>query len=206
MARFLRNPLCYGWLIAMLLAACGTTQLKAVWKDPSYRDHPRRIMVLSVTKSPVKRRIFEDEFVRQIRAHGTDAIASYAVLPDDKGGDQAFLARTVKEQRADAVLITRLVSRKTVKVQVPGMVYYPPRPYGKWRDYYNFGYQAVFTPGYIAEDEYALMETNLYDARNDNLIWATTSETEMDGSDQNLVRPYIGIMVNTMIEQGVLKR
>lgn len=206
MARFLRNPLCYGWLAALLLAACGTTQLKSVWKDPSYLKHPDRIMVLSVAKSPVKRRIFEDEFVRQIRAHGAEAIASYTVLPDNKGDDQALLAKTVKEQGADTVLITRLVSKKTVKVQVPGTIYYPPRPYGKWRDYYSFGYQAVYTPGYVAEDEYALVETNLYDARNDNLIWAATSETEVDGSDQNLVRSYIGIMVNTMVEHGVLNR
>lgn len=206
MARFLRNPLCYAWLIAALLTACGTTQLKSVWKDPSYQGHPNRIMVLGVAKSPVKRRIFEDEFVRQIRAHGAEAIASYTVIPDNKDGDQALLAKTVKEQGADTVLIARMVSKKTVKVQVPGTVYYPPRPYGKWRDYYSFGYQAVYMPGYVAEEQYALVETNLYDARNDNLIWAATSETEVDGSDQNLVRSYIGIMVNTMIEQGVLNR
>ena len=206
MTQYLRKLQCVWLLIPVLITACSTTQIKAVWKDPSYLEHPNRIMVVSVAKSPLKRRIFEDEFVRQLRARGTDAIASYSFLPDSKDGDQARIAKTVKEQGADAVLITRLVSKKTVKVQVPGTVYYPPRHYGKWRDYYSQGYQAVYMPGYVAEDEYALMETNLYDAHNDNLIWAATSETEVNGSDQNRIKSYIGIMVNTMVEQNVLNR
>jgi len=206
MTRCLRKLWCVWLLVPALITACSTTQIKAAWKDPAYLERPNKIMVVSVTKSPLKRRIFEDEFVRQIKAQGTDAIASYTFLPDSKDGDQARIAETVKKQGADAVLITRLVSKKTVKIQVPGTIYYPPRHYGKWRDYYSHGYQAVYMPGYVAEDEYALMETNLYDADNDKLVWAATSETEVNGSDQERIKSYIGIMVNTMIEQNVLNR
>ena len=206
MTRYSRKQIFFWLLITVLIAACSTTQIKSAWKDPAYLEHPNRVMVLSVTKSPLNRRVFEDEFVQQLKARGTDAIASYSVLPDSKEEDQARIANAVKEQRADAVLITRLVSKKTVKVQVPGAVYYPPRYYGKWRDYYSYGYQAVYTPGYVTEDEYAIMETNLYDARTDNLIWAATSETVVNGSGQNRIKSYIGIMVNTMVEQNVLNR
>jgi hypothetical protein len=206
MKQFMRNRLSYVWLIAVLVAACSTAQIKAVWKDPAYLEHPGKVMVLSVTKSPVSRRVFEDEFVLQLKAHGTDAIASYTVLPDSKDGDQALIAQKVKEQGADTVLITRLVSTKTVKVVVPGTVYYPPRPYGKWRDYYSQGYQAMYTPSYVTKDKYALMESNLYDARNDNLIWAATTQTEMNGADHKLVKSYIGLMVQAMVEQGLLNR
>jgi len=207
MTRFLCNPLWYGWFMVMLFTACSTTtQLKTVWKDPAYLERPGKIMVLSMTKSPVKRRVIEDEFVRQLKAHGNDAVASYTVVPDNKNSDNALIAKKVKEQGADALLITRLVSKKTVKTYVPGMVYLPPRPYGKWRDYYSYGYQAMYMPGYVAENQYALLETNLYDARNDNLIWAATTETEVDSSDHNHVQSYVGIMLNTMTEQGVLNR
>lgn len=216
MMRTLRNSLSFGMLIAMFFTACATTRLTAVWKDQSYQGYPRKIMVIGVAKRPVNRRIFEDEFVRQLKARGTDAIASYTVLPDDKKGDNAAIAAKMKEQAADALLITRLVSKKTVQIYIPGSVYYPPsayRPwrdhyppyYGTWRDYYGYGYQAVYTPGYMAEDEYALMETNLYNAGNDNLIWSALSETEIMGSDQNLIKSYIGVMVNSMADQKLLK-
>ena len=200
MTSYKRYLLAFG----LLVTACATTEIKSVWKDPSYSGHPRKIMVIGVSKSPVSRRIFEDEFVRQLEARGASAIASYTVLPDAKQNDQAAIAEKLASHGADTVLITRLVSKKTVQVYVPGTVYYPPRYYGRWRDYYGYGYQAIYTPGYMAENEYALIETNLYDAATDKLIWAASSQTEMLGSDQKLIKSYIGILVNTMAEHRLL--
>lgn len=201
------NAVSFFAVIAVLITGCATTtELKAVWKDPAYVGHPNKIMVIGVSKNVVHRRIFEDEFVRQLQAAGSNAIASYTVLPDAKQNDQALIAEMMKKQSADTVLITRLVSKKTVQVYVPGTLYYPPAYYGTWRDYYGYGYQAIYTPGYMAEDEYALMETNLYEATNDKLIWATSSQTEMRGSDQSVIKSYIGVIVKTMTEQNLLSK
>jgi hypothetical protein len=162
-------------------------------------------MVIGVAKKPLNKRIFEDEFVRQLKARGANAVASYTVMPDEKQGDHAAIAAKMKEQGADAVLISRLASKKTVHTYVPGSVTYPPSYYGTWRDYYGYGYQAMYTPGYTAEDEYALMETNLYDAGNDKLIWSASSETELRGSDQSQIISYIGVMVNAMADRKLLR-
>jgi len=205
MMRNLRSSISFGVLMAISIAACATTQLTSAWKDPAYKGQPRKIMVIGIAKKPVIKRIFEDEFVRQLKARGVDAVASYTVMPDKVQDDHTVIAEKVKKQGADAVLISRLVSRKTVHTYVPGSVYYPPANYGYWRDYYGYGYQAVFTPGYTVEDEYALMETNLYDAGNGKLIWSAASETEMQGSDQDLIKTYIGVMVKAMLDQQLLK-
>jgi len=204
MLKIMRNP--FGILIsvAILLAACATTQVNSVWKDPSYQARPARVMVIGVAKKPLKRRLFEDEFVAQLKARGTEAIASYTVLADKKQDDQAEISAKVKELAADTVLITRLVSKKTVQTFVPGTVYYPPPYYGTWPDYYGHGYRYMYSPGYIAEDEYAIFETNLYETRNDKLIWAASSETVMGEKDQDLIKSYVGIMVNTMAGHGLL--
>ena len=204
MSRYLRNPYCISMLVAMLVTACVTTQVNSVWKDPSYKSRPARIMVIGVAKKPLKRRLFEDEFVTQLKAHGTEAIASYTVLSDKKQDDQVAIAAKVKELGADTVLITRLVSKKTVKVYVPGTIYYPPPYYNTWPDYYGYGYRYMQSPGYIAEDQYAVIESNLYETVNDKLIWAASSETVMNDTDQNLIKSYIGIMVNTMAGNGLL--
>lgn len=188
----------------MLVAACTTTQLTAVWKDPSYQTRPARIMVVGVARNPVNRRLFEDEFVRQLKARGTDAIASYTVVSDEHQVDQDAIAKKVAERGADTVLITRLVSKKIVQVYVPGTPYYPPPYYGSWPDYYGYGYRYMYTPGYIAEDEYAVIETNLYEAKSNKLIWAASSETGINDSNQNLIQTYISVMVNNMIGLGLL--
>ncbi len=191
-------------LVAMLLTACASTQLNSVWKDPSYQTRPAKIMVVAVAKNPINRRLFEDEFVQQLNSRGTAAIASYTTLPDKQEGDQEVIAKKVAELGADTVLITRLVSKKTVHVYVPGTPYYPPPFYNSWPDYYGYGYRYMSTPGYIAEDEYAVMETNLYEAKSDKLIWAASSETGINGSDQNMIQGYVGVMVKNMIGLGLL--
>jgi hypothetical protein len=204
MIRILRNPFCLLTFVAMLVNACVSTQLTSVWKDPAYQTRPAKIMVVGVARNPINRRLFEDEFVRQLKSRGTDAIASYTVIPDKQQGDQEAIAQKVKELGADTILITRLVSKKTVQVYVPGTAYYPPPYDGRWPDYYGYGYRYMYTPGYIAEDQYAVIETNLYEAKSDKLIWAASSETGIGDSNQNLIQSYISVMVNNMIGLGLL--
>ena len=192
-------------LIAIFSAGCATTSLTSAWKDPSYQGRPQKIMIIELAKKPANKRLIEDEFVREFKARGTDAVASYTVMPDDKQGDNAVIADKMREQGADAVLISRLADKTTVHTYIPGTVTYAPAYYGNWRDYYRTGYQAVYTPGYIAEDEYALMETNLYNAGDDKLIWSALSETEIRSSNQDQIRSYIGTMVKAMVDKKLLK-
>jgi hypothetical protein len=194
-----RNPLGYLMIVAMLLAACATTQVTSVWKDPSYHARPARIMVIGVARNPINRRLFEDEFVAQIKARGTEAIASYTVLPDKLQDDSDAIAAKVKELGADTILITRLVSKKLVQTYVPPTPYFPPPYYGSWPQYYGYGYRYMYTPGYIAEDEYAVIETNLYEAKSDKLVWAASSETGINEPDVSLIHGYIEVMVQSMV-------
>lgn len=199
-----RNPLGYLMIVAMLLTACATTQLNAVWKDPGYQARPARIMVIGVARNPINRRLFEDEFVSQLKARGTEAIASYSVLPDRQQDDHEAIAAKVKELGADSILITRLVSKKIVQTYVPATTYFPPPYYGSWPDYYGYGYNYMYTPGYITEDEYAVIETNLYEAKSDKLVWAASSETGLSDSDSGIIQGYIAVMVKNMIGLGLL--
>ena len=191
---------------ALLLAGCAMTQVNAVWKDPSYQSRPARIMVIGVAKNPLNRRLFEDEFVKQLKARGTDAIASYTVLSDKLQDDKDAIAAKVRELGADTILITRMVSRKTVKVYVPGTPYYPPPYYGMWPDYYGYGYQYLYTPGYVTDDQYAVIETNLYAADSDKLLWAASAETGITDDKPGMMQEFIGVIVGNMIDQGLLAK
>jgi hypothetical protein len=183
---------------AMLVTACASTQLTSVWKDPSYQARPAKIMVIGLAKKQEIRRLFEDEFVQQLKARGTEAIASYTVLADKQQDDQAAIAAKVSELGADSILLTRLVSKKTVQFYVPGSVYAPPPYYGSWSSYYGNSYSAMNSAGYVGEDQYAVMETNLYEAGNDKLVWSATSETMLGDSNRNLIMSYIEVMVKAM--------
>lgn len=191
-------------LLALFLSGCVTTQVTAVWKDPSYQARPEKVMVIGMAKNPLNRRLFEDEFVLRLEAKGVQSIASYTVLPDQQQEDQAAIAEKVVELSADTVLITRLVSKKTVQVYMPGSIYYPPAFYDTWPNYYGYGYRHLYSPGYFSESEYVVIETNLYKADDDKLIWAASSETGLHRSDHSLIKSYISVMVKAMEENGLL--
>lgn len=200
-------------LIAMLLGACAATQITSDWKEQSYQGPPRKIVVIAIAKNPGNRRIFEDEFVRRLKEHGTDAVAGYTRIPDQKQGNRQATADMMKQENADAVLITRLTDRKTVKTYVPGTMapygaWYDRYPsyYGTWPDYYGYGYQAMYSPGYLAEEEYALIETNLYQAGNEKLIWSAISETEIRGSDPKFIKSYVDKMIESMTKHNLIKK
>lgn len=201
----LQNSISAVLITTLFMGGCATTSLTSSWKDPAYSGQPRKVLVIGVSRKPVIKRMFEDEYVRQLKERRMPAVAGYTVMPDAKQNDHTVIAAKMKEQGADAVLFTRLASKKTVLTKVPGSFSVQPSYYGNWRDYYAYGSQVMYTPGYTAEDEYALIETNLYDAVNDKLIWSANSEIEILGSDQNQIKSHIGVMVNEMAHQKLLK-
>ena len=205
MMRTVRNVIFIGIVISLAITACAAPTNITVWRDRSYQGPPRRIMVIGVTRKQANKILFEEDVVRQLKVRGTDAVVSYTVMPDNMQRDHAVIAAKMKEQDADAVLISMLVSRKTVLTTFHGSFRVLPSTYGNWRDYIAYGSQVVYTPSYTEEDEIARIETNLYDVGNDNLIWSVASEFEARGSEQDQIRSYIGIMVNAMGDQKLLR-
>jgi len=201
-----RRSLCVGTLLALLVTACvPAVEVTSSWKDPSYQGYPKKILVIGIAKNPAYRRIFEDEFVRRLTALGMEAVASYTVIPDAQQDDQGAIAAKMHELGADTVLISRVTDRKTVTTYVPGTVYNPPAYYGTWHGYYRQSYQTAYAPGYMAEDQYAIVETNLYDAGNDTLIWSASSEVSMRRATDKLLESFVDVMVKTMADHKLLK-
>jgi len=50
------------------------------------------------------------------------------------------------------------------------------------------------------------METNMYDAGNDKLIWSASSQTEISGSDQKFIKSYVCAIVKNMVKQKLLQK
>jgi hypothetical protein len=183
-------------LALLLLPSCSaTTQLTSVWRDETYRDHPRKILVLGMLQTPGNRRILEDEMVRQLKAHGTDAVAGYTVLPEQIEANKETITAIMNEIGADAVLISRLMDKKSVTTYVPGSP--PPTGYG-WQGYYSYN------QGYTVQDEYAVVQTNLYDLKTNKLIWTAASETWVSGDNDNLILKFTEIIGDALARQKVI--
>jgi hypothetical protein len=162
-----------------LLAACASTTIVEQWQSPGFTGGPfKRILVVGVTKEAAVRRIFEDEFVRQLRERGTDAVASYTLIPEDGPVERPRLERAVKESGADGVVVTRVLRVEKRTQVVPGTPAFP-----MYRDiygYYGTGWGGVWTgyasPPAVFQYDEVKVETKLFDARNAALVWAAQSD------------------------------
>jgi hypothetical protein len=166
--------------VLALLAACSSNTIVDQWQRPDFKGGPfKRVLVVGVTTEATVRRIFEDEFVRQLRARGTEAVASYTLIPEDGQVDRARLERAVKEAGADGVIVTRVVKVEQKTQVVPGTPAFP----GFGTDIYGFygtGWGGVWTgyasPPAVFQYEEVRAETKLFDARSAQLVWAAQSD------------------------------
>jgi len=186
---------------SLLLTSCASTILTAVWKDESFTGPVRKMAVIGIFKTPAIRNFFEDEFSRQLKTRGIEAVAGYTLIPVDDQSDKDIVASKLRNVGIDYVLVTRLVDRKTVQTYVPGQAYVVPGYYRSWGGYYQYAY----TPGYMVEDVYAYAETNIYDVKYDKLIWSAHSETEISGMNQELIRSFVNLMIGRLSADAVIK-
>jgi hypothetical protein len=187
------------------IAACATTEMKAVWKDESYKSQPKKVLVIAMFKNQTVRRLVEDEFKNHLKFRGTDAAVGYDVFPGSELPTKETVAEQVKAKGFDALLLTRLVDTRTETRTVPGSTSYAPAPYSPYgvpmRGYYGSGYSTVYSPAYQVEDKFATVESSLYDVATEKLIWAATSDTWLSEGEQKLAKTYVSVMMENLRKQ-----
>ena len=168
------------WLAAVALCvvigACASTRLTNAWRDSNYSGPAfTKILVIGVTKQSSTRRIFEDEFVRQLQTRGIQAVPSYSLIPEDGEVAEDRLAQAVSESGVDGVLITRWVKVDKQTQIYPGSYIAPP--YMGFYGFYSSAWIGFYDPPQIYTYDVVTCETNLFDAKTDRLVWSGTTET-----------------------------
>ena len=193
-------------LAVFLMAGCSSIKVTSVWVDPEYHgDGIDNIFVVGVSRDGGMRRIFEDEFVTLFKQRNVQATSSYRVISDKELRDEKILDDKVNASGSDTILMTRLIDiRKDTQYIPPDYVYAPPSYYyGGWHGYYNRAY--MVSPGYTVEYETAVLETNLYDLKNDNLIWSARSDAPIDGNIGKHIKDFARSIINQLAESKLIR-
>jgi hypothetical protein len=194
-----------GWIIAaaLLLGGCAATQIINQWSNPSYAAASfKRILVIGVSKQTSIRRTFEDEFVAQLKAAGTDAAPSYEFTPEDGPVEESRLARAVKQAGADAVITTRLVRVEKKAEYIPGT--YGPYPgFGFYR-WYSSAWVGFYEPPRLRFYDIYISETSLYDVRNDRLVWSGIAKTTKLDDIRSEIQGFVEVVIAALREKNLL--
>lgn len=200
----------------LLLTACGSsTRITGSWKAPEaasqVKDY-KSVFIASFSRNMEVRTKLENALAAEAEKRNIKAIKSttwfspdfYEKLPEK----EALMAR-IAEAGADAILTVSLINKESETRYVPGSARYAPMPafrwYGGFYSYYSYWRPMFYDPGYYVTDKTYFLETNLYDAASENLIWSAQSETVNPGGIDNFVRDYPQKLVEQMEMDGILK-
>lgn len=193
-------------LLSPVLQCTSSTTLVTSWHDQSYRSGAlRKPLVLAVANKGVVRVKLEDALARGLRGIGVDAVASYTMFPQ-----KDLTADTIKDKLPttdrDSVMVTRLVDVKRETVVVPaetevyplgvgGYPAYYPAYASRWDTYYTQSYSVVSAPGYTYETKKYVLQTNLYEAVSEKLVWTAVTESEEPSSLDDAIGSFVGVIV-----------
>jgi len=195
-----RITLLISMMILMALtgtAAFGQTVLTDVWKDKSQRGKAKKIAVFWMARAPQNRLLAENEFVRQLKERGMNAMPFYVVIPPDKFVERDAAVSMIRELGVDAVLTLRVIDKQTAQTTIPA-----PDPADRTRlsEYYGRVYDA---PTRDASDM-AYLETNFFDVKTEKRIWTARSVSKAQVIDQQAVSDFIKIMIDRLAGDGML--
>ncbi|MTW19679.1 hypothetical protein [Allochromatium palmeri] len=193
-------------LLALLVSACATTgPVSSVWTQPGQAPRQyERLVVFGVTNNPRVRRAYEDHFVQQLQVLGVQATAGHALVSDRNLGRLTRLTEGYARVKADSVIITHLIADESPGTQPAARTQSVPDHYRHLVGYFSQVYEEVCTPGYYADPESLRLETNLYDAKQERLVWSGRSQRLDPNSERTTISQVIEEIVVQMQQDGFL--
>lgn len=197
-------------LIVMLsLSGCSYSRITTSWRaDDFQKGQLKKTMVMAIVEKKVVRWKIEDEIVLNLRKMGVEAVQSYKSFPELKGVDVNRVKAVIAENGQDSVLVARLLDTKKETAYVPATTTSTGGiggGYGgSFGSYYSGSSTTIYSPGYSFDYKVFTVQTNLYDARDEKLVWTIVSETEEPPDNiDDAVKEFANILTTDLKKKNV---
>ncbi|SDY38406.1 hypothetical protein SAMN05421644_1576 [Allochromatium warmingii] len=194
-------------LAAIVLTACASSPVSSVWTSPnqSLKGY-ERLVVFGITNSPKVRRAYEDQFVAQLQARNVQVRAGYELVADRNLGRLARVTEGYAQIKADAVIITHLVTDEQPAIKPEARLETVPNHYRHLIGYYSKVHEDVCAPDYYRDLKSLRLEANVYDAKREQLVWSGRSQPLDPHSEKTTIGQVVEEIVEQMQRDGVLKQ
>ena len=196
-------------IATLLISACGTTtSITSSYKAAGVTQVSyKKIFVAALTANSAVKQTVENELSRYMGTKGITTVKSSDVFPPDfhsSGNDKnkdTILAK-VRATNCDGIFTIALVNKETQTSYVQGSG--PVGPYGTFGMYYGYGYGSFYSPGYYQTDKIYYIQTNIFDAKTEKLIWSAQSKTYNPDSLDDFLKGYEQAITDQIIKDGLV--
>lgn len=210
MKRYIKTPVFL--FVLFIAAACSSsTSITGTWEKQDIEKDYNNVLVAALTPQTRVKATIEGEIAEELTEGGIEASQSINVLPpkftDDDNQKQRILD-AIQTNGVDAILTVSVIEEETETRYSPGTAGYAPYPaygyYGSFWRYYSHYYTTFYSPGYYSEDEVYFIETNLYDAETEDLIWSAQSQTYNPADLEDFSDDFAEEIVEQLAEDDIL--
>ena len=181
------------------------------WKNPNFAPTQRyqHVLALGLSDRTQVRADFEDVLAEQLAATGLNTIPGNTILlrPESTQMDLNYLRTQIRDNKIDAVVVSRLLKVENTVTYIPGGPYMAPFPYyNTFYGYYGAVYPIVYAPDYLREDKKVRIETNVYvvTSGDGELVWTGITDTFNPSNVDKAIKKLVKLLVKQMQEEGVL--
>lgn len=201
--------------IAAMLGACSTpTMVSSSWRKPNATaNNFHNIFIAALTKEVSTKQSVESGLETLLQQKGLTVEKSVDVFPPtfttQTGQQRQMVMSQIQRTNADGILTVALLRRETESHYVPGGGGYwnPGLRYGYYNNfwsYYNNWYPQIYSPGYYDQTKVYYIETNLYNAKTEELIWTAQTRTYDPTSTESFLKGYVNAIYDRMVKDGLV--
>jgi len=190
-------------VFALALGACASTKFNATWENPeakalSFKAGDKVLATVAINNEGM-RRIAEDSLASAISARGLVGVPSYTVIPTGLTKDKDKAKAAVEKAGAVGAVVMRVLAKdKVTSAQLSKSYSYTVTWDG------DFGWSTP-NPMDMRSDTVVVVETLVYDLRQDKLVWAGQSQTTSPSKIDSLIKELAGQTAQQLRSRGLVK-
>jgi hypothetical protein len=201
--------------LLFVLACSPGIKVTNSWKDPAPDTAGKKyhaIFITALTDNQFARNTMEENLAEAAQARGYSTTRSSLVLTptfaQNRIPSKDDILQKVKESNSDAIFTVALISKEDKARYVQGEVNSAPSYgwYGSFGGYYGTIAGPIYTPGYYATDKTYYLESNLFDARTEKLLWSVRTEAYNPSSIEKFCKQYTETMIKQLEKDRIVKK
>jgi hypothetical protein len=192
--------------MVVLIPGCATSGLVNLWSEPSYSGPVlSNVLVVSDSRDPVKRRLWEDAFAGGLAMLKVSATPSYRLFPDAIP-DSNQMPEIVAKNGFNGIIITRRLP-KTVNANyvAPYVSTESETKYSRRRQEFKTYYHDVVHSGYVDSQTVYNRSIDVWTAGNESrLIWSAMSVTPEPIAPEDRNRSVVNLVIGDLKSKRII--